>query len=147
MTKKAYKLLQLTNQDIGAVDANSALPLGLVTRRINAPYTNCNTFVLSSGGTNTITITEPGFYKITYSASFTAGAAGNISASLVTDGTTVYTATETAADVGSIVNITLPYTIRVTCSAPATLPTTVQIVLGDVAITGTTSNLIIEQVQ
>ena len=39
-----YKLIQLTNTGIGAVPVDEFIPLGVVTRRLNAPLTCCNTF-------------------------------------------------------------------------------------------------------
>jgi hypothetical protein len=147
-----YKLIQLTNSSIGAIDANTLLPLGIVTRRINSAC-DCPTFQVASSTADTVYINEPGYYKVTYSATFTAAAAGNVSVSLLTNQATVYTVTEEATAAEDIVNVTLPYVIRVcpnSCSSPYNCPMTVQFKLGDTALGITpdpsTANLIIERV-
>ena len=149
MTKKIYKQIQLTNQKVGAVAVDEAMPLGLVTRRINAPAPTCTTFQLASSNADTLYLNEPGFYKVTYSASLTAGAVGDLTLSLTGNGTTFYTVQETVA-ADDIYNFTLPYTVRVcsNCNAtPTTCPMALQVVLGGVAVTGTSSNLIVEKIQ
>lgn len=146
---KAYKQIQLTNTDIGSVAVDTAMPLGTVTRRINAPTNTCSTFQIASNTADTVTLTNPGFYKVTYSASLVAGGTGDLTLSLVGNGTTIYTVSTTAAE-GDTYNLTLPYTVRVTsncCVNPPVTPMALQIVLGGIAITGTTSNLIVEKVQ
>lgn len=147
-----YKLIQLTNSSIGAIDANTLLPLGIVTRRINSAC-DCPTFQVASSNADTVYINEPGYYKVTYSATFTAAAAGNVSVSLLTNQATVYTVTEEATAAEDIVNVTLPYVIRVcpnSCSSPYNCPMAVQFKLGDTALGITpdpsTANLIIERV-
>jgi hypothetical protein len=148
-----YKLIQLTNTNIGAILADNYMPLGLVTRKINSSDTCCPVFQVTSSNSDTVTINEPGFYKITYSATMTAGAAGNISLTLVANQSDVYTVTEEATAAEDIVNLTLVYILRVcpnSCSSPYNCPTTIQIKLGDVA-TGitpspSTANLIIERI-
>lgn len=148
-----YKLIQLTNTSIGAIDAQNYLPLGLTTRRFNAPINSCSTFQIASSTADTIYINEPGYYKVTYSATLTAGAAGLMSVTLVANQTDVYTVAEDATAAEDIVNLTLPYVIRVcpnSCSAPANCPVALQFRLGDVATgitpSASTSNLIIERV-
>jgi hypothetical protein len=148
-----YKLIQLTNTNIGAISAQSYLPLGLITRRLNASVDNCSTFQLTSTNADTLVINDPGYYKITYSATLTAGAAGTLGISLVTNQETVYTVNEEATAAEDIVTLTLVYVIRICpncCSSPANCPVNVQFKLGDTALGITpnpsTSNLIVEKV-
>ena len=144
----AYKQIQLTNTDIGAVAINAYMPLGRVTRRINAPYNYCNTFVVASSTADTVVINDPGFYKVTYSLTATVAAAGTVTSALVINGSEVYSVSQAVADTGPV-NITLPYTIRVSpnCdSAPGNVPVSVQIQNTGIALTGESGNLIIEKV-
>jgi hypothetical protein len=144
-----YKLIQLTNTTIGDVAINSFMPYGKVTRRINAPFNSCSTFTVTSGTSDTITLNDPGFYKITYSLTASAAAAGDVSITLVTNGTNVYTVTQNLVDETGNVNLTLPYTIRVcpNCSAsPDNIPVSIQIQNTGIALTGESSNMIIEKV-
>jgi hypothetical protein len=147
-----YKLIQLTNTNIGALTANTYIPLGLVTRRLNAPCNSCNTFQLVNSSSDTLYINEPGYYKITYSATFTAGAEGLLSINLLINQSSVYSVSEDATAAEDIVNLTLVYTIRVcpnSCCNPGNCPVSVQLQLGDTA-TGitpsvSTANLIVEK--
>jgi hypothetical protein len=148
-----YKLIQLTNNNIGVVAANTYMPLGNVTRRFNAPTNNPSTFYVASSTSDIIYLNEPGYYKVTYSADLTAGAAGLMSISLVVNGNSTYTVAETAAAAEDIVNLTLSYVVRVcpnSCSSPYNCPVSLQFELGDVATgitpSGSTTNLIVEEV-
>lgn len=148
-----YKLIQLTNTNIGATTAGELLPLGLITRKINASGSPCSTFQVASSEADTVYINEPGFYKVTYNATLTAGAAGLMGVTLVANQNNVYSVSEDATAAEDIVNLTLVYVIRVcpnSCSAPYNCPTAIQIRLGDVATGVTpntsTANLIIERV-
>jgi hypothetical protein len=148
-----YKVIQLTNTNIGATTAQSFLPLGTITRRINAPVTPTNVFQVANTGADIMYINEPGYYKVTYSATLTAAAAGTVGVSLVANNDTVYTVSEEATAAEDIVNLTLVYIIRVCpncCSSPFNCPVGIQMQLGDTA-TGitpnpSTANLIIERV-
>lgn len=144
-----YKQIQLTNNSLGDVPVDGFIPYGRVTRRINAPYNSCNTFMITSSTSDTITINDVGFYKITYSLTATAAAAGDVSISLITNGNSVYSVSQNLVDETGSVNLTLPYTIRVcpNCSAtPDNVPVNVQIQNTGIALTGATSNIIIEKV-
>lgn len=148
MTNK-YKQIQLTNLSIGDVAVDGYIPLGTVTRRVNAPFNCCNTFVIGSTSADTLIITEPGFYKVTYSLTAEAAAAGTITANLITNGTNVYSVSASATGADAPVNLTLPYTIRVCpncASTPTNCPVNLQIQITDTAITGSTGNLIVEKV-
>jgi hypothetical protein len=146
-----YKLIQLTNKAIGEVDVNSYLPLGLVTRRINADAATNPTFQVGTTGADAIYINDPGHYKVTYSASLIAGATGILSVSLISNQQTLYTVSETIAAAEDAVDIDLTYVIRICpncCGAPLNCPAVIQLQLGGVATSATTlstSNLIIEK--
>jgi hypothetical protein len=145
----SYKQIQLTNNTVGDVAINGYMPLGRVTRRINAPFNCCNTFSVASSDADTVNLNDVGFYKITYSLTATAAAAGEVTIALVTNGTTIYTVSQAVVDETAGVNLTLPYTIRVcsNCSAtPDNLPVSVQIQNTGIALTGATSNIIIEKI-
>ena len=86
---------------------------------------------------------------MTYSLTAAAAAAGEVTIALVSNGTVVYSVSQTIVDETSGVNLTLPYTIRVcpNCvSAPDNVPVSIQIQNTGVALTGTSGNLIIEKV-
>jgi hypothetical protein len=145
----SYKQIQLTNNTVGDVAINSYMPFGRVTRRINAPFNCCNTFSVTTSDADTVVLNDVGFYKITYSLTATAAAAGEVTIALVTNGTPIYTVSQAVVDETAGVNLTLPYTIRVcsNCSAtPDNLPVSVQIQNTGIALTGATSNIIIEKI-
>jgi hypothetical protein len=146
-----YKLIQLTNKNIGEFPVDSYLPLGLVTRRLNAPNCNCDTFQITSSTSDTIMINEPGYYKVTYSLDLVAADAGVATVTLVTNQQNIYTTSETVAAAEDVVDLDLTYVLRVCpncCSAPYNCPISLQLQLGGVASSATTpsvSNLIIEK--
>jgi hypothetical protein len=145
----SYKQIQLTNTTVGDVAINDYMPLGRVTRRINAPFNCCNTFTVTTSDADTVMLNDVGFYKITYSLTATAAAAGEVTIDLVTNGTSIYSVSQAVVDETAGVNLTLPYTIRVcsNCSAtPDNLPVSVQIQNTGIALTGATSNIIIEKI-
>ena len=57
----AYKAIQLTNNAIPAVAAGGLIPLGRITRRVNANArcSGLDTFMVGTSVADTITITEP----------------------------------------------------------------------------------------
>lgn len=144
-----YKQIQLTNENITSVAVDQFIPLGKVTRRINAPYNCCNTFVVTSSTNDTVIINDAGFYKVTYSLTATAAAAGEVTLALVTDGTTVHSVSQAIVDEANAVNLTLIYTIRVcpNCTAtPDSIPVMLQIQNTGIALTGESANLVIEKI-
>jgi hypothetical protein len=141
-----YKLIQLTNTDIGDVAVNAYLPYGRVTRRINAPYNCCNTFTVASSTADVVNINDPGFYKVTYSLTGMVAAAGDVEIALVTNGSEVYSVSQYVADAAGSANLTIIYTIRVSSNAPEEIPVAVQIQNTGLALTGVSSNLIIEKI-
>ena len=145
MTK--FKMIQLTNKNIGTVAINGLIPFGTITRRIDCTSNN-SAFTIQSSNTDTITINEEGYYKITYSLTAVYTAVGTNSATLVVNGEDVYTVGEEISTAGTAVNLTLPYIVRVfrRCDNVATNnPMTIQI-RSDDAITSATANIIVEKI-
>lgn len=141
-----FKMLQITNNNIGTIVENSFLPLGTITRRVDCSN-NMSAFTVSSSGTDTITINEAGYYEIEYSISEIATTAGISTVTLVVNGADVYTVGVTAT-AGGTVNLTLPYTVRVfnRCDNIATNnPMTIQF-RTDTEIASATSNVIVKKV-
>lgn len=144
-----YKLIQLTNTNIGEVAVDGYMPFGAISRRLNTSQPDNGTFTVSTTGANIIYLNEPGYYNVIYSASVVAGAAGDVVLTLTTNGSTQYSVTATATEGGTL-NLTLPYALRVcpnSCSTPTNCPVGVQIQLSGVALTGGDSNIIVEKVQ
>lgn len=142
-----YRLLQLTNNNVPEVAENINMPLGTITRRVT-----CNkfepTFVVSTSNVDTVTINEEGYYKITYNAALIATAAGDVEMTLVINGTNTYSVSETATAAG-IVNINLDFITRVfrrSDDIATNNPMSIQIKSTGVALTGGTSNFIVERV-
>lgn len=145
----SYRVLQLTNENIGAVAGNALLPLGNITRRIQEDNCGCSTFNVTSSDNDTVYLNEVGNYNIVYSASLIAGEAGEVSVTLIANGETIYEVGMTVGAVGDVVNLTLPSQVRVcpNCSGiPNRCPLRVQLRLSGVAITGGKANLLIERV-
>jgi hypothetical protein len=147
-----YKLIQLTNSNILGVAANAYVPLGTITRRVNAAACDVPVFNIGTSDADVLYINEPGYYKITYTASLAASAAGVMGVSIVNNGATVVTASETAAAADDIVNVTAVYVVRVCpncCGAPFNLPAAIKIQMGAVATSDTTAssaNLLVERI-
>ena len=144
-----YRVLQMTNTNVGAVAVNGLMPFGIITRRVNRNVcADTPTFSISTTGTNIITVNECGNYGVNYSVNAVASAAGIVTMNLLVNGTNVYSVSATAV-AGATVNLTLPYQIRVlpnSCSTPNNNPVNIQVQLTGVAITGGTSNIIVERV-
>lgn len=143
-----YRMIQMTNNAIPAVAANELLPLGTVTRRVCPRSCGCQTFELSYTGADTVTINEAGYYRVAYTLSGAAGAAGVAEISLLAGGNTLYSASATATAEGDEVQITMVFMVRAfrNCdSLPANLPLAVQIKNAGVALTSAVGNLLIEK--
>ena len=144
-----YRVLQLTNEAVGAVAVNGYAPFGRVTRRIQESCSGGTTFNVTTSQADIVYLNEVGNYDITYSASLIAGAVGEVSVALIVNGTQVYEVGVTAAAADDVVNVTLPYQVRVcpNCAgSPNNCPVAVQIQVTGVAITGGQSNVIVERV-
>ena len=102
---------------------------------------------MQTTGADTVVIGEKGYYRIVYSASLEAGAAGVVGLTLLVGGTEVYSVQATAAENG-YVNLILPYVVRAfaNCgSLPTNLPLNIQIRLDTTAATAGTGNLVVEK--
>lgn len=143
-----YKVIQLTNKSVGAQSVDTLLPLGSITRKINCKNYDSTPFTVSSTGANTITINEAGYYKVTYNISATAVADGLVGINLIVNDNVIYSVTGSVAT-GNTVNLTLPYEIRVCPNSecnPYNIPVNIQFQLVTTAISGGTSNALVEKV-
>lgn len=141
------KMIQMTNNNISVVAVDGFIPFGNITRRIDCGNC-CPAFIVSSSNTDTITINEEGYYKITYSITDLATDVGLNTITLVVNGVDTYTVGETVGVAGDAVNLTLPYVVRVfkKCDNMETNnPMTIQ-VRADNAITSATANIIVEKI-
>ena len=141
------KMIQMTNKNIGVVAINGFIPFGTITRRIDCGNC-CPAFSVSSSNTDTITINEEGYYKVTYSITDLATAVGLNTITLVVNGVDTYTVGETVGVAGDAINLTFDYVVRVfkRCDNVATNnPMTIQ-VRADDAITSATANIIVERI-
>ena len=143
-----YQMIQATNQNVGAVAVGGLMPMGNITRKISCGGGCEPTFQLASTGDNTVVISECGYYRVLYSASLEAGAAGVVELTLLVNDVAVYTAQVTATE-GGTVNLTIPYVVRAfaNCnSLPNNLPMRLQVRLGTTAVTAGTANILVEKV-
>ena len=146
MSCQNYKIIELQNNNIGAVAVNGFMPLGQVTRRISTSTGSGVPFEVTSSGSDTVQLTSKGYYKVMYSASLTVSAAGTVQVALLANGVEVYNVTESASGAGAV-NLTLIKDIRVfaNCAACSTnCPVNLQLQLKGSAITGGTSNIIVD---
>lgn len=144
-----YRVLQLTNQNIGAIAVDGYMPFGKVTRRIQETCGSGTTFNVTTSQADIVYLNEVGNYNINYSASLIAGAIGEVSVALIVNGTQVYEVGATATAIDDVVNVTLPYQVRVCpncASSPTNCPVSIQVQLTGVAITGGQENLLVERV-
>ena len=143
MSCQNYRVIELQNNNIGAVAINGFMPLGRVTRRISTTTGSGVPFEISTSGADTVQITNKGYYNVLYSASLTVEAAGTVQVALIANGVELYNVTESAAGAGAV-NLTLSKVVRVfaNCAANSTnCPVDLQIQLKGSAITGGTSTL------
>lgn len=141
------KMIQMTNKNIGVVAINGFIPFGNITRRVDCGNC-CSAFTVSSSNTDTITINEEGYYRVTYSITDLATAVGLNTITLVVNGVDTYTVGETVAAAGDAINLTFDFVVRVfkRCDNVATNnPMTIQ-VRADDAITSATANIIVERI-
>lgn len=143
-----YRLLQLTNNNIGAVAAATVLPIGVTSRKIACANKCTPTFEVATTANNVAYLNEPGFYKITYTGYLTAGAAGNVVVNLEINNVIVAVATVTATAAGTVpVSITFVTRVLSNCCNNVANPLqALQFRNAGVALTGGTSTVIIERV-
>jgi hypothetical protein len=142
------KILQLTNSAIGAVAADVNLPLGVTTAIYPFDTNNCcPTYSITSSTSDTLSVNKSGTYKVVYSLSGIAGAAGDVVVTMKVNGVAKYAVSATATADGTV-NLTLPYELYVPCNcaaAPINVPAAIQFENSGVALTGGTSNLIVSK--
>ena len=145
----AYQFIQLTDTTVGAVATGALLPLGNITRRYGNGSCCASTFEVSTSGSDTITINDSGYYKVSYTGSLIPAAAGELTLTLTANGVAVTSVSDTVAAAGDVTNISLEYIIRVfpNCSSINNMPVILQIVNSGVALTGGNSNLIVEKIR
>jgi hypothetical protein len=126
------KLIQLTNSTIGVVGVDGFMPLGTVTT-IYPSYSSYQSgspiYVITSSTSDTLQINRSGTYKVIYSASVVATAAGDVTVDLLVNGVSKYSVTETAAEAGTV-NITIPFEVYIPgncCASPINIPAYVQL--------------------
>ena len=139
------KVLQLTNTAVPAVATNANMPLGITTVRCPIEPCGCtDVFTVSSSAADTININKSGTYRLDYSASVIATAAGIAVLTVIVNGVDKYSVSATAA-VGATVNLTIPLELYIPCNCaltPNNIPAYIQIKNTGVALTSGTSNLI-----
>lgn len=141
------KVLQLTNKSILAVAVDEYIPLGIPTVRYpECSSTNCcEIFSVTSSTSDTISVNKGGTYRIDYSLSAVAAAAGNISVEAVVNGDSIYSVSATAVE-GGEVNLTIPLDIYLPCNCnalPNSIPAYIQLKNVGVALTSGSSNIIV----
>jgi hypothetical protein len=144
----SVKLLQLTNMNIGAVEVDAFIPLGVTTIIYPGGDFNCGpTYTVTSSTSDTLQVNKQGTYKVIYNASVVATEAGNVVLELMYNNVSKYTVTAQAAAAGTV-NLTIPYEIYIPgncCNNPINIPANIQIKNTGVALTSGTSNLIISK--
>lgn len=146
MSCQNYRILEMQNNNIGAVAVDGLMPFGIITRRTSCSTGHGVPFDVTTAGANTIVLTSKGYYKVMYNSSLTVGAAGAVTLTLLVDGAPVYSVTENAAGAGAV-NLTLIKEVRVfanCASAPTNCPANIQIQLTGTDVTGGTSNIIVD---
>lgn len=149
-----YRVLQLTNNEIGAIAAPTVtipfgqlIPLGRVTRKLCCGNAQQGTFSLTTTDVNTINLNDSGYYRVIVTASLAASAAGDVTIGLIQNDDLLISATETATAGDDVVNISLSYIVRVmpNCCASVNCPSTLQIANLGVALTGGSINISVEK--
>lgn len=135
-------ILQRTNDAIGAVAVNGAIPLGRVTRQLDCA--RCGGYTISPTDAFTDTINEAGSYAIEYTATLTGGGAGTVVVELQRDGEVLDTRTVTLGAAASVV-VAFIYHIKVdgNCCNVTNTPTSISLVNTGVALTGGNGTFII----
>lgn len=146
MSNCDYRLLQVTNQAVGAVATGAYMPFGITTRLIEKDCAR-STFDVTTSNVNVISINEHGYYKINYDASLVIADAGTITLQLQIGGVTVYTFNLTVAAAGTY-SVSFTFMTRAFHNIqglPTNLPLVVQVLNSGVALTGGVSNIIVER--
>ena len=141
-----YRLIEMQNTAVGAVASGAFMPFGKVTRRVSNSAGCGVPFQVAYSGADIIQITQKGYYKVEYNASVTVGGAGDITFVLMANGTPIYSITHHVTAAGTY-NLNFPKEVRVFANCPScatNCPMDIQVQLAGLAITGGTSNIIID---
>lgn len=141
-----WRLIELTNGNTGPVAVNGLLPLGSITRRVGKTPRCTPTWEIGTTYNNTITISESGIYKISYTGTLVAAEAGDLIVDILQDGNVIASRTITVVEGGSV-NAALIKEARVYCNCcNGVLPITFAIRIRGVAITDANGSFIIDGV-
>lgn len=146
MSCSNYRIIELQNDNIGAVADGSLMPFGRITRRISTTTGSGIPFEISTSGADTIQLTSKGYYKVMYSASVTPAAAGTITFTLLANGEPLYSVSDEVTTAREV-NLTLIKSVRVfaNCASCSTnCPMQIQIRISGVALASGTSNIIVD---
>lgn len=141
-----YRIIEMQNTGMGAVASGALMPLGSITRRIATTTGSGVPFQVTHSGSDTIQITSKGYYKVEYNATLTAGGAGDITLVLLANGTPVYSITHHVTAAGNY-NLHFAKEVRVFANCPAcstNCPMDIQVQNAGIAVTGGTSNIIVD---
>ena len=142
----AWRLIELTNGNIGPVAVDALVPLGSVTRKVAREPRCTPTFSVDTTANNVVTIDEHGIYNVEYTGTLVAAAAGTLTLNLLQNNTAVATRSITVA-VGDSVNVALSKEIRVyrNCCCQQNMPIQLALSITGVAITGGNGTLIVNR--
>ena len=141
-----YKLIEMQSTGIGAVASGALMPLGTITRRIATTTGSGVPFNVMHSGSDTIQITNKGYYKVQYNATLTVAGAGDITLVLLANGVPTYSITNHVTAAGNY-NVHFAKVVRVfaNCQACSTnCPMDIQIQNAGIAVTGGTSDIIVD---
>lgn len=140
-----WRLIELTNGNIGAVPVGSLLPIGAITRKVAQEPRCTPTFEVGTTQNNVITVSEYGIYNVEYTGTLVAGAAGVLTLSLLADGVAIATRSATVTADGSFI-FALSKEIRVLKNCcNNVIPITLALQISGVAITGGNGTLILKR--
>lgn len=140
-----WRLIELTNGNIGAVSDGALLPIGAITRKVAREPRCTPTFEVGTTLNNVVTVSECGIYNVSYTGTLIAGAAGTLALSLLADGVVVATRSATVASGDSAI-FALSKEIRVpTSCCNGTTPVTLALQISGVAITGGNGTMIVNR--
>ena len=141
-----WRLIELTNGNIGPVAVDALVPLGSVTRKVAREPRCSPTFSVDTTANNVVTIDEHGIYNVEYTGTLVAAAAGTLTLNLLQNNTAIATRSITVA-VGDSVNIALSKEIRVyrNCYCQQNMPIQLALSITGVAITGGNGTLIVNR--
>ena len=141
-----WRLIELTNGNIGPVAVDALVPLGSVTRKVAREPRCSPTFSVDTTANNVVTIDEHGIYNVEYTGTLVAAAAGTLTLNLLQNNTAIATRSITVA-VGDSVNIALSKEIRVyrNCYCQQNMSIQLALSITGVAITGGNGTLIVNR--